>query len=101
MAEALEYLIDSTVELMNSGARLDQIIHEVSVPAHLSDKPWLAPLYDEPEFVVRNIYRLYGGWWDGDPSRLKPAPDSLLAKEMVSLLGSFEVLIDRAEGVAE
>jgi len=101
MAEALEYLIDSTVELMNSGARLDQIIHEVSVPAHLSNKPWLAPLYDEPEFVVRNIYRLYGGWWDGDPSRLKPAPDSLLAKEMVSLLGSIEVLVDRADELAE
>jgi len=87
--------------LMNNGSRLDTIIHEVCVPDHLSDKPWLAPLYDEPEFVVRNIYRLYGGWWDGDPSRLKPAPDSLLAKEIISLMGSIEKLIERAEELAE
>ncbi len=101
MAEALEYLTDVTLELMNQGARLDAIIHEVRVPDHLSEKPWLAPLYDEPEFVVRNIYRLYGGWWDGDPSRLKPAPDSLLAKELVSLMGSIEALVTRAEELAE
>ena len=101
MAEALEYLTDATLELMNQGARLDAIIHEVRVPDHLSEKPWLAPLYDEPEFVVRNIYRLYGGWWDGDPSRLKPAPDSLLAKELVSLMGSIEALVTRAEELAE
>ena len=24
---------------------------------------------------MRNIWRLYGGWYDGDPSHLKPAPD--------------------------
>ena len=32
------------------------------------ERPYLRPVYDEPEFVVRNIWRLYGGWWDGDPS---------------------------------
>ena len=36
--------------------------------------PYLQPVYDEPEFVVRNLWRLYGGWYDGDPAHLKPAP---------------------------
>ena len=26
-------------------------------------------VYDEPEFIVRNIWRLYGGWYDGNVSR--------------------------------
>ena len=30
------------------------------------------PVYDEPEFVVRNVWRLYGGWYDGNPAHLKP-----------------------------
>jgi len=25
--------------------------------------------YDDPEFVVHNIWRLYGGWYDGNPAR--------------------------------
>jgi alkyl sulfatase BDS1-like metallo-beta-lactamase superfamily hydrolase len=56
----------------------------------------MRPLYDEPEFVVRNIWRLYGGWWDGAPSRLKPAPDSQVATELANLSGGAENLMNRA-----
>ena len=37
---------------------------------------YLRAIYDEPEFIIHNIWRLYGGWYDGNPSRLKPAPDA-------------------------
>ncbi len=72
-AELLESIHDQTLELMNAGATLDELIHTVAVPEHLTGLPWLQPVYDEPEFVVRNLWRLYGGWYDGDPSTLKPA----------------------------
>ncbi|MCW2708153.1 MAG: fold metallo-hydrolase, partial [Frankiales bacterium] len=64
-AELLEHLHDETVAMMNAGARLDEIIHTVQGPQHLLDRPYLRPVYDEPEFVVRNVWRLYGGWYDG------------------------------------
>ncbi|MFM8713118.1 MAG: alkyl sulfatase dimerization domain-containing protein [Actinomycetota bacterium] len=51
--------------------------------------------------MVRNIWRLYGGWWDGAASRLKPAPDSVLGAEIASLAGGADVLIARAKGLAE
>lgn len=101
LAEALEHLSGRTLELMNEGATLDTIIHEVSVPEHLRDRPWLAPQYDEPEFVVRNVYRQFGGWWDGNAANLKPAPESALAAEVVALAGSVETLTDRALELAE
>ena len=96
VAEALEHLAGQTLELMNGGATIDEIIHEVRVPDHLADRPWLAPQYDEPEFVVRNVYRQFGGWWDGNPANLKPAPEAALATEMVRLVGSVEALVERA-----
>jgi len=65
------------------------------------EKPWMKPLYDEPEFVVRNIWRLYGGWWDGNPARLKPARDALLASEIARLAGGAEVLAKTAQGHAD
>ena len=57
-----------------------------------ADLPYLQATYDEPEFVVRSVWRLYGGWWDGDPARLKPAPAVRLASEIASLAGGAERL---------
>ena len=101
MADALEHLADATLAMMNEGATIDEIIHTVRVPEHLADRPWLAPQYDEPEFVVRNVYRQFGGWWDGNPAHLKPSRESALAAEMVALAGSVEALTDRALELAE
>jgi alkyl sulfatase BDS1-like metallo-beta-lactamase superfamily hydrolase len=94
-AQFLQSLHDQTVELMNAGARLDEVLHTVRPPAALADRPYLQPVYDEPEFVVRNIWRLYGGWWDGNPATLKPPAEAKLAHEVVALAGP-EALIERA-----
>jgi alkyl sulfatase BDS1-like metallo-beta-lactamase superfamily hydrolase len=100
-AELLEHLHDETVALMNEGARLDDIVHTVRAPQHLLDRPYLRPVYDEPEFVVRNVWRLYGGWWDGDPAHLKPAPAGALAQELAALAGGAERLAERARALAD
>ncbi len=99
-AELLESLHDQTVALMNEGARLNDILHAVRAPQHLLDKPYLKPSYDEPEFVVRNVWRLYGGWYDGNPATLKPARESELAREFASLAGGPRVLAARARELA-
>jgi alkyl sulfatase BDS1-like metallo-beta-lactamase superfamily hydrolase len=57
-------------------------------------------VYDEPEFVVRNLWRLYGGWWDGNPATLKPAPEAELAAEVATLAGGAERLSARARQLA-
>ena len=100
IASALEYLVKSTVEMMNAGETLNTIIHSVKIPDATLGKPYLRPLYDEPEFVVRNIWRQFGGWWDGAPSRLKPATDESLGAELATLAGGAEVLIARAKELA-
>jgi alkyl sulfatase BDS1-like metallo-beta-lactamase superfamily hydrolase len=96
-AELLESIHSQTLDLMNAGATLDDLIHTVSVPEHLRGQPWLQPIYDEPEFIVRNLWRLYGGWYDGNPANLKPAPHASLANELCGLAGGPGVLAARAE----
>ncbi|HEX9993458.1 MAG TPA: alkyl sulfatase dimerization domain-containing protein [Acidimicrobiales bacterium] len=98
-AALLESLCQQTLDLMNEGATLDRILTAVRPPADLIDRPWLRPVYDEPEFVVRNLWRLYGGWWDGNPARLKPAPDAAVAEEVAALAGGTGVLVDRARAL--
>ena len=101
IADSLESLVRQVIEMMNSGSTLDEIIHTVKVPAETLTKPYMRPLYDEPEFVVRGIWRLYGGWWDGAASRLKPAPDSVVATELAALAGGADVLAKRASELVE
>jgi alkyl sulfatase BDS1-like metallo-beta-lactamase superfamily hydrolase len=99
-AELLEALVEQTLDLMNAGARLDEIVATVQAPEHLLERPYLRPVYDEPEFVVRNLWRLYGGWWDGDPAHLKPAPAQALAAELAALAGGAGALASRAQELA-
>ena len=96
VATALEHLVRDVLHLMNEGHRLDHIVHTVRVPAELLAKPYLRPTYDEPEYVVRNIWRLYGGWWDGNPANVKPAPDAHVALEVARLAGGAGALARRA-----
>ena len=100
IATALESLVRQVLEMMNANATLDEIVHTVRVPEHVLAKPYLRPLYDEPEFVVRGIWRLYGGWWDGAASRLKPAPDAVVGAEVARLAGGAAALAARATELA-
>ena len=100
-AELLESLVGQTLAVMNGGGRLDEALHSVVVPAHLTDRPYLQPVYDEPEFIVRTIWRQYGGGWDGNPATLKPAAEHALAAELASLAGGAGLLAARALELAE
>jgi len=95
-ADLLESLVEQTLALMNRGARLDEVVHAVVPPPDLLARPYLRPVYDEPEFIVRTVWRRYGGWWDGNPANLKPAPESAVARELAHLAGGPGRLADRA-----
>src|SRR5579863_1217874 len=95
-AEYLQSLYDQTVAMMNEGMTLDAILHSVETPAALAGKPYLQAVYDEPQFIVRNIWRLEGGWYDGTPSHLKPAPIAEQAAEVAALAGGVDNVAARA-----
>lgn len=100
-AEWLESLVEQTLAGLNAGARLDELVHAVRPPAHLSDRVYLRAKYDEPEFVVRNLWRRYAGWYDGNPAHLKPAPDARLAAALAELAGGAAALADAARRAAD
>ena len=98
-AELLESIVAQTLALMNAGAPLNDVIHAVEMPANLLARPYLRPVYDDPEFIVRNLWRQYGGWYDGDPASLKPARAHELATELAGLAGGAARLAERAEAL--
>jgi len=98
-AAYLESLVAQTLERLNAGQSLYQILEEVRPPAALEARPYLRPVYDEPEFIVRNLWRCFGGWHSGVPSELKPAPRAQLARELAQLSGGVDKLLARAQSL--
>jgi glyoxylase-like metal-dependent hydrolase (beta-lactamase superfamily II) len=98
-AEYLELIVERTLAALEAGSppHVD-VVHAVELPQ--SESAWLAPVYDEPEFIVRNVLRWFSGWWSGRPSELKPAPRAALAREIAALAGGSERLVERAERLA-
>ncbi len=98
-AQFLETLVSRTLAAMENGSppHVD-IVTGIELPK--SDSPWLQPVYDDTEFLVRNVIRFYGGWWSGRPSELKPAPRAALAQEITKSCGGALSLAERAEALA-
>jgi len=95
-AEYLDAIETQTVALMNRALPLDEILQRVRPPAHLADRPYLQAIYDHPQFLVRNVWRRYGGWWDGEPDALLPAPRVQQAREWIALAGGVAPVLARA-----
>ncbi len=96
----LRTIHDQVVEGMNQGKFLEDILRDIKYPPN--DRPWLKPVYDHPEFVARNVFRLYGGWYDGNPAHMLPAHSHDVARELIGVTGSAGLLARarklRAEG---
>jgi alkyl sulfatase BDS1-like metallo-beta-lactamase superfamily hydrolase len=93
-AHLLRSIHDQVVGGMNKGKLLEDIMRDMEWPA--TDKPWLRPIYDHPEFIARNVFRLYGGWWDGNAATMLPAHSSEVMGALVDAVGA-EPILNRAK----
>lgn len=89
-AHLLRSIHDQVVKGMNDGKWLEDIIRDIDWPD--TNKPWLQPIYDHPEFIARNVYRIYGGWWNGDAADMLPAHSHDVAAELIGATGADGIL---------
>jgi len=91
----LRSIIDQVLERMNAGQSPEQIFHEVDPDPELSQRSFLRVIYDHPKFIVRNLLRLWGGWWDGNAANLLPATWADQGREITDLAGGVDALVAR------
>lgn len=91
-AKFLRYLHDEVVRLLNDGCWIEDILDRVKVPAEFADKPYLAPIYGCPTYVIHGIQRRYAGWFNGNASELFPSRRADTAAEVVKLTGAGKLL---------
>ena len=100
-ADFLDLIEDQVLAGMNSGLTLDTIYQKMVFPESLMQRPYLKPIYDDAAFLVRMIWRLYGGWWDGEYDSLMPAPKKAIAQTWLELAGGVSPVLAQAEALCE
>jgi alkyl sulfatase BDS1-like metallo-beta-lactamase superfamily hydrolase len=86
---------------MNAGQTADEIVQAVEPDPELARRPFLHATYDHPKFIVRNLLRLWGGWWDGNAASLLPAPLGAQAAEIARLAGGVERVVARGRALLD
>ncbi|MFX1488890.1 MAG: alkyl sulfatase dimerization domain-containing protein, partial [Promethearchaeota archaeon] len=94
--EAIVSLHDQVVEHINKGTHITEMIHEIKLPDHLAEVPYLRPLYSRVEFFVFNVYRWYHGYFDDNPAHLLPRPEKEVMGELYGLIGDSGRILKRA-----
>lgn len=95
--EVIRSLHDQVVDHINKGTHITEMIHEVKIPDHLKESPYLRASYSRPEFFVFNVYRWYHGYFDDNPAHLLPRPEKEVMREFYKLIGSSERILKRAQ----
>ena len=98
-AAYLRTIIDQVLARLNAGEAPDTIVHGVRSDPVLAKLPYLHEVYDHPQFIVRNLLRLWGGWWNGNAADLLPGTLEAQAKEIAALAGGTVALARRARAL--
>ncbi|KAL8269363.1 hypothetical protein Esti_006698 [Eimeria stiedai] len=94
--DAIQYVHDQTVRLINKGYPLAEIVQQVELPRHLRDHPYLRPLYGTVPWAVRAIFTHYLGWFTGDDEELTQPSPLDKASALEDLAGGQERLLLKA-----
>lgn len=99
--DAIRYVFDQTVRMMNQGLGPEVIARRLELPPHLAASPWLQPFYGKPGWSARSIYGGLLGWYDSNPSNLHPLPERERAERIAEMAGGLESMLATLEEAAQ
>ena len=93
--DAIQYIHDQTIRLMNLGYYPDQIAEMIKLPSNIAASPFLSEFYGTVRWSVKSIFNGYLGWFNGNPAELDPLSRSEKAKRISQLAGGSSELINQ------
>ena len=92
--DAIQYVHDQTIRLMNEGYYPDQIIEMVDLPTSIKSSPFLSEFYGTVRWSVKSIFNGYLGWFNGNPADLDPLSRKTEAQKLAKLVGGEQLLFE-------
>lgn len=94
--DAIKFIHDQTVRLMNKGLSVEAIAETVVLPEPLRKHPYLQPLYGSLPWAVRAVFNHYMGWFGGRAEDLNPLTQAQKARMLERLAGDSTALLRHA-----
>ena len=95
--DAMQYVHDQSVRLINMGLTPDEIAETIELPDSVVIEPWTTEYYGNVDVSARNVYGGYISWWNGDPAELRPTPRMEKARLTVEMMGGRDKVFAAAE----
>jgi alkyl sulfatase BDS1-like metallo-beta-lactamase superfamily hydrolase len=95
--DAIQFVHDQTVRLINKGMTPDQIANQIQLPEHLKSSPFLKEFYGTLQWSSKNVFTGYLGWFDGNPSTLNPVSEVEEAERIIKLSGGRSKIFSEAK----
>ena len=92
--DAIQFVHDQTIRLMNQGMYPDEIAEKIKLPESIADSQYLKEFYGTVRWSVKSIFNGYLGWFSGNPAELDPLSREEKAKRILNLAGDIDVMID-------
>jgi alkyl sulfatase BDS1-like metallo-beta-lactamase superfamily hydrolase len=92
--DAIQFVHDQTIRLMNQGLYPDQIIELVELPESIKKSPFLKEFYGTVRWSVKSIYNGYLGWFNGNPAELDPLSRKEEAQKFADMVGGEVALFE-------
>ena len=99
--DAIQFIHDQTIRLMNQGYYPDQIIEMIQLPEEIAKSPYLFEFYGTLRWSVKSIFNGYLGWFNGNPSELDPLSREEKAIRISQLAGGKEILLEQLHKAVE
>lgn len=99
--DALQFMHDQTIRLMNEGQTRDELAENIELPAHVASHDYLRPVRGSVAQNVRNIYTGYLGWYQGDPVEFAKPEFKERAALYVKALGGRDAIVEIAKKAIE
>lgn len=95
--DAIQYVHDQTIRLINEGYYPDQIVEMIELPKEIASSPFLSEFYGTVRWSVKSIFNGYLGWFNGNISDLDPLNRKEEAKRIAKISGGAENLFSHLE----
>lgn len=91
--DAIQFVHDQTIRLMNEGYYPDQIVEMIDLPKEIKESPFLYEFYGTVRWSVKSIFSGYLGWFNGNPSDLDPLSRVEEATRFSNIVGGNENML--------
>ncbi|MGD9978109.1 MAG: MBL fold metallo-hydrolase [Bacteroidales bacterium] len=86
--DAIQYVLDKTIEGMNSGKSDIDIMNEMTLPDSFS----VDESYGRASWTAKGIYDYYNGWFNGSIDELYPPKDNEINQTLIKIAGISKII---------